>query len=250
MNTSQDEINSRLRRDVLEYLRTNDVDNSDVIINHLNSGEDLISRAGAKAHFVASAWILRKNRSEALLVNHAKLKKLIQPGGHIDPGEMPFVAAMREAQEEVGISHLTPIWLSIFDIDVHLCPAMPAKGEDEHWHIDIRYAFEVSDDDSVRINTTECTSFIWQAIDEIPDSADPGVIKMCRKTNALNSMKLMYVADLDGKALAWALAKVVRKKSVSDSTPRLLRSFAIHTIQCAVGARIEVPTDLLIDSEK
>ena len=43
------------------------------------------------------------DRSRVLLLYHAKLRKWLPPGGHIEPNELPDEAAVREVREEAGI---------------------------------------------------------------------------------------------------------------------------------------------------
>ncbi|WP_047573085.1 NUDIX domain-containing protein, partial [Pseudomonas syringae] len=67
----------------------------------------------------------------ALLIHHAALGIWVQPGGHVDPGESPVLAALRELLEETGV--IGELLLQrIFDIDIHAIPANPRKGEPDH----------------------------------------------------------------------------------------------------------------------
>ncbi|WP_206957583.1 NUDIX hydrolase [Trinickia acidisoli] len=59
-------------------------------------------RSGLEKHFTASAFVLNPHR-EVLLVHHRKLGVWLYPGGHIDHGETPDDAALREVREETGI---------------------------------------------------------------------------------------------------------------------------------------------------
>lgn len=54
-------------------------------------------------HFCASAYIIDPDTYKILLVKHKKLKRWVQPGGHIERGEIPEETATREAYEETGI---------------------------------------------------------------------------------------------------------------------------------------------------
>jgi len=56
----------------------------------------------ADRDFTASAFVVNDD-SEVLLMNHSKLGKWIQPGGHIEGDETPDEAARRETREEVGL---------------------------------------------------------------------------------------------------------------------------------------------------
>lgn len=52
-------------------------------------------------HFVATAYVVHEGRT--LLLLHRKLGMWLPPGGHIDEGELPEEAALREVQEETGL---------------------------------------------------------------------------------------------------------------------------------------------------
>jgi 8-oxo-dGTP pyrophosphatase MutT (NUDIX family) len=68
-----------------------------------------------------------------VLHRHKRLGIWMQPGGHIDAGETPDVAARREAQEELGLAIAHPDGgPRLLQIDVHDA----ALG---HFHLDLRY---------------------------------------------------------------------------------------------------------------
>ena len=77
-----------------------------------------------------------------LLTLHRKLKRWMQTGGHADGDPQPLRVAIREAEEESGIVGISPVSCDIFDIDIHLIPANPAKNEPAHYHYDIRYLLQ------------------------------------------------------------------------------------------------------------
>lgn len=52
-------------------------------------------------HFVATAYVVFQKRT--LLLLHRKLGLWLPPGGHIDEGELPEEAALREVAEETGL---------------------------------------------------------------------------------------------------------------------------------------------------
>jgi 8-oxo-dGTP pyrophosphatase MutT (NUDIX family) len=58
------------------------------------------SRANPLGHITASGLVIHENR--VLLIFHPYVKRWFQPGGHIDEGELPVDAAIREVYEETG----------------------------------------------------------------------------------------------------------------------------------------------------
>ena len=110
----------------------------------LVDGED---RCGLRDHFkpghlTASGFVLSPDRSSVLLVEHAKLARWLQPGGHLEPEDASFEeAARREIYEETGLEDLDydPAMSGLFDLDVHMIPIH--NGEPEHLHYDLRYVF-------------------------------------------------------------------------------------------------------------
>ncbi|MFN0071830.1 MAG: NUDIX hydrolase [Chloroflexota bacterium] len=55
-------------------------------------------------HFTVAVFVVWNQR--VLLHKHAKLGMWLPPGGHIEPGELPDDAAIREVHEETGVTAL------------------------------------------------------------------------------------------------------------------------------------------------
>jgi 8-oxo-dGTP pyrophosphatase MutT (NUDIX family) len=68
-----------------------------------------------------------------LLHRHRILGTWVQPGGHVDPGETPWEAAVRETVEETGVTVAhPPAGHELAHVDVH-------PGPRGHLHLDLRY---------------------------------------------------------------------------------------------------------------
>jgi 8-oxo-dGTP pyrophosphatase MutT (NUDIX family) len=101
------------------------------------------SRDNALGHITASGLVARDGK--VLQIFHPHIKIWFQPGGHIDEGEDPIDAAIREVHEETGfICSSDPDYLDLIDIDVHEIPANSKKGEGSHLHIDLLYRLVVT----------------------------------------------------------------------------------------------------------
>ena len=106
------------------------------------ASDNPFSRTNRMGHITASGLVI--NDGKALLIFHPYIKQWFQPGGHIDDGEEPIQAAIREVFEETGIvceslnGFLDPV-----DIDLHEIPENPKKGEGAHLHIDLLFVLQV-----------------------------------------------------------------------------------------------------------
>src|SRR5450755_478309 len=61
-------------------------------------------RAQPLGHLTASGFVLEATRTRVLLLHHGKLKRWLQPGGHGEGELEPRLIALREIEEETGLS--------------------------------------------------------------------------------------------------------------------------------------------------
>lgn len=101
-------------------------------------------------HFTASAVVIEEDH--ILLVHHRRIGAWLPPGGHLETGELPHEAAMRETFEETGVevqvlTHQVPFSLDTDAFFLHhpLCVHGVYAVEDgqEVYHIDLAYLCQV-----------------------------------------------------------------------------------------------------------
>jgi 8-oxo-dGTP pyrophosphatase MutT (NUDIX family) len=113
-------------------------------------------------HVTASCFIIDPE-GRLLLHHHRRLNRWLQMGGHLEPGEDPVAAALREGREESGLEDLRIISDGIADLDVHRIPA--GRGEPEHRHYDVRYIARTNSADSIAADARESNQLMWFDLD-------------------------------------------------------------------------------------
>lgn len=145
----------------------------------LGEGRHAFVRERLAGHFTGSAWLVSRDGRRALLTHHRKLDRWLQLGGHAD-GDMDLRAvALREAEEESGLTGLT-IEGAIFDLDRHW---IPGRGDvPGHWHHDVRYVVRAGDDEAFVVSD-ESNALAWRDIAEIANdpSTDESLRRMARR---------------------------------------------------------------------
>lgn len=137
------------------------------------------SRENAFGHFTGSALVVSADGGRTLLTHHRKLGLWLQPGGHADGDRDLRRVALREAEEETGLTGLT-VEPAIFDLDRHRIPARP--GEPEHWHYDVRFLVRAGADERFTV-TPESRALRWWPIETVAaaDEFDPSLRRMARR---------------------------------------------------------------------
>lgn len=128
------------------------------IIQFITDNPSCFERSLTTGHIAASALLLNNDHSKILLMHHAKLDLWVQPGGHCDGNNNPLEVAIKEVQEETGLTTVIPVSTDIFDIDIHLIPAR--KHEPAHYHYDIRFLLYTPHEDQI-VKNHESKELKW-----------------------------------------------------------------------------------------
>jgi len=151
------------------------------VLNFIKNHKSNIGRENNYGHLTASAWIINKDKTKVLLIEHKKLNRWLQPGGHVENSDNSlFDAAYREAKEETNLKSITPLSKDVFDIDVHLIPGR--KKEKEHYHLDVRYCFFANEKEILKLSS-EVKNVKWFLLSEFTKiENESSITRMIKKT--------------------------------------------------------------------
>ena len=123
-------------------------------------------------HLTSSALIAHPPSGRVLLRWHRRHRLWLQVGGHADPGETdPLAIALREAEEESGLTDLAP-WPDASLRHVVVCQVAPGNGEPAHEHADLRY-FLATDHPETARPESEDTPLRWLTVADARDLVAP-----------------------------------------------------------------------------
>ena len=148
-----------------------------------------------RVDFATSSLVLNADSTKTALIFHHKFNKRIQSGGHVDPGELPHEAAIREAKEKLGLD-------AGFDPEVHtrdtdtstqsyivpnpiatyrsLIP--PYRDQPEHIHCDFWYVLRADETQEFGWEFNQSRRYTKEEILALPDDEVlPTVKVMARK---------------------------------------------------------------------
>ena len=126
-------------------------------------------------HVTASAIVVGSRGT--VLHRHRRLHRWLQPGGHIEPGETPADAAVRESVEETGLAVAHPPGGPMpIHVDVH-------RSARDHVHLDLRYLVHSPDADPAPGpgESQDVAWFTWDEAEAIADDALGGALITARR---------------------------------------------------------------------
>jgi 8-oxo-dGTP pyrophosphatase MutT (NUDIX family) len=131
-------------------------------------------------HVTGSAIVVDA-AGRVLLHRHKRLGRWLQPGGHLDQGELPASAAVRETQEETGLVASHPAGGSrLVHVDVH-------EGPRGHLHLDLRYLLAADGAAALSPAAGESPDVAWFDPEEACRRGDASVTAAIRAALAVDT---------------------------------------------------------------
>jgi 8-oxo-dGTP pyrophosphatase MutT (NUDIX family) len=166
-----------LRRIVIDGVRARrpvdprEADSIERFLAEIERLPDPFSEHADPVHVAVSAVILGPRG--VVLHRHKILGTWVAPGGHIDAGEAPWDAALREATEETGLAvdHTGGV-PRLIHVDVH-------QGPRDHTHLDLRYLLDggVADPQPPPGESPDVGWFSWNEALAITEPCMKGILR-------------------------------------------------------------------------
>jgi 8-oxo-dGTP pyrophosphatase MutT (NUDIX family)/ribosomal protein S18 acetylase RimI-like enzyme len=169
-----------IRDQVLQRRPVDDRERASItsFVQHLDVLPTPFSEHADRVHVTGSAIVVGKRG--VVLHKHKRLGLWLQPGGHIESGETPWDAALREAHEETGLDVSFPTdGPQLVHVDVH-------SGGRKHIHLDLRYVLEAPDITPAPPagESQEVRWFPWYKAIAMADPGLEGVLRALQPGNA------------------------------------------------------------------
>ncbi len=169
------ELKSTMHEKLLHYAaRTSDHPSAELFCANLET-RDCFFRSNLQGHFTGSAWLVSVDGRRVLLTHHRKLNRWLQLGGHADGDSDLARVALREAEEESGLTDLE-VESEIFDLDRHWIPER--ADVPGHWHYDVRFVVRARNSEDFVVSE-ESHALAWREIADI--AADPDADESLRR---------------------------------------------------------------------
>ena len=141
----------------------------ELMLKYLDNFEDCLTRENKMCHFTASGWVVNKEKNKVLMIYHNIYKSWAWVGGHADGEEDLLQVALREIQEETGLTKVKvlsnePVSIEVLTVDPHY---KRGKYVPSHVHLDCCFLVEADEEDSIRTKPDENSKISWVKFEDV-----------------------------------------------------------------------------------
>ena len=177
-----------LKKQIQNYIAYNEQEENDkrIMLKYIDYNHDVLTRSNETAHFTASAWVINPSENKLLMIYHNIYKSWAWTGGHADGEENLLSVAIREVQEETGITKVVPVTDHIFSLEIITVDGHMKKGKyiSSHLHLNITFLLKALEDEKLITKPDENSGVKWMGIEEaVSASNEPWMQEIYRKLN-------------------------------------------------------------------
>lgn len=157
-----------------EFIPNNEQESQDkrIVIDYIEQfSHNILLRDNEFAHITSSGFIMNKALDKVLMVHHNIRNAWAWTGGHADGDTDLLQVAIKEAKEETGINHVTPLIKSIASIDILPVYGHTKKGKyiSTHLHLSAAYILIASEEETLIMKEDENSGVSWLTVDRFTE---------------------------------------------------------------------------------
>ena len=139
-----------------------------LMLQYAQRFSDLFTRENEMAHLTASCWIVNETRTKALMAYHNIYASWAWLGGHADGMEDLLAVALKEANEESGVT-ARPVSREIFSVEILGVPGHVKRGRyvSSHLHLNVTYLLQADEAQALREKPDENSGVRWFALEDV-----------------------------------------------------------------------------------
>lgn len=132
-------------------------------------GDKSYDRDNLVGHFSASAWIVNKEHTKVLMIYHNMFNTWAWVGGHADGDKDLLHVALKETEEETGLTNVKPVFETPIDVNMLVVHNHYKRGKfvPRHLHPNIVYLLEADENAPIRKKKDENSGVKWIEFDDV-----------------------------------------------------------------------------------
>lgn len=161
--------------------------------------DKLLYRECELFHLTSSGFTMNQNLDKTLMVYHNIYDSWSWIGGHADGENNLLAVALKEVQEETGVTIVNPLSEQPVSIDILTTSAHKKNGKhvSSHLHLNISYLIIADENESIRIKPDENSGVKWISVDEMEQYVtEPEMLIVYRKIlERVKNEFLLYIEE-------------------------------------------------------
>ena len=159
-----------IKNDIQSFKPSNEQEEKDKIqfLKFLEE-DNILSRENKVAHVTVSAFVLNETHNKVLMAYHNIYDSWAWLGGHADGHPDLLEVALKEIEEESGLTDVSLIEKGIFSLEILTVDGHVKRGEyvSSHLHLNVTYLFEGDDEAPLRVKEDENSKVGWIPLDKL-----------------------------------------------------------------------------------
>lgn len=143
----------------------------EIILKCISTFDEVLTRNNEIAHITSSAFVVNKNRDKVLMIHHNIYNSWSWTGGHADGDSDLLKVAIKELEEETGVTDIKIISEDIFSLDVLQVKGHIKKGKyvAPHLHLSVAYVLEANDEQCLVVKEDENSGVKWVELSKLEE---------------------------------------------------------------------------------